>query len=218
MDKVLRSDVLLRERPALRKGSLLRLTMPEEGAVRENRRAGQARYRMALSAPGGRGRDRGRMFFGRTAEPTGAVSGKRTVPPPEKGKAAQRHSAAAGWLCGIAKAKKPFQKKQGGASSGRKPVEKGGTLNRVRGAMKNSGRAAVSECRKSGGTPLFRAFTGFASRIRSRAAKPARYENLWVFIRSDALVVRAGWNIRGCGPLSTPGFFDRRKTAAEPLF
>ena len=56
--------------------------------------------------------------------------------------------------------------------------------------------------------PLFRAFTGFASRIRSRAAKPATYENLWVFLRSDALVVRAGWNIRGCNPLSTPGFFD----------
>ncbi|MEF2602674.1 MAG: hypothetical protein U0M40_04930, partial [Christensenellales bacterium] len=52
-------------------------------------------------------------------------------------------------------------------------------------------------------------FTGFASRIRSRAAKSAKYENLWVFIRSDAHVVRAGLNIRGCGPLSTPGFFDR---------
>ena len=56
--------------------------------------------------------------------------------------------------------------------------------------------------------PFFRVFTGFASRIRSRAAKPATYENLSVFIRSDAHVVRAGWNIRGCGPLSTPGFFD----------
>ena len=44
-----------------------------------------------------------------------------------------------------------------------------------------------------------------------RAAKPAKYENLWVFIRSDAHVVRAGLNIRGCGPLSTPGFFDRLK-------
>ncbi len=32
----------------------------------------------------------------------------------------------------------------------------------------------------------------------------AKYENLWVFIRSDAHVVRAGLNIRGCGPLSTP--------------
>ena len=29
------------------------------------------------------------------------------------------------------------------------------------------------------------------------------------FIRSDALVVRAGWNIRGCSPLSTPGFLDK---------
>ena len=55
----------------------------------------------------------------------------------------------------------------------------------------------------------FLSFTGFASRIRSRAAKPAKYENLWVFIRSDAHVVRAGLNIRGCGPLSTPGFFGR---------
>ena len=51
-------------------------------------------------------------------------------------------------------------------------------------------------------------FYGFASRISSRAAKPAKYENLRVFIRSDAHVVRAGLNIRGCGPLSTPRFFD----------
>ena len=57
----------------------------------------------------------------------------------------------------------------------------------------------------------FLSFTGFASRIRSRAAKSAKYENLWVFIRSDAHVVRAGLNIRGCGPLSTLGFFDRLK-------
>ena len=56
----------------------------------------------------------------------------------------------------------------------------------------------------------FLSFTGFASRIRSRAAKPAKCENLRVFIRSDAHVVRAGLNIRGCGPLSTPGFFDRK--------
>ena len=58
-------------------------------------------------------------------------------------------------------------------------------------------------------TPLFRVFTGFAYRIRSRAVKPAKYENLRVFIRSYAHVVRAGFNIRGCGPLSTPVFFDR---------
>ena len=84
----------------------------------------------------------------------------------------------------------------------------------------------TSECRKSGGTPLFRVFTGFACRIRSRAAKPATYETLRVFLRSDAhppgdlllplrgnspCVDRAGWNIRGCGPLSTPGFFDNLK-------
>ena len=62
----------------------------------------------------------------------------------------------------------------------------------------------------------FLSFTGFASRIRSRAAKPAKYENLWVFIRSDAHVVRAGWNIRGCGPLSTPGFFDNLKGGSNP--
>ena len=60
----------------------------------------------------------------------------------------------------------------------------------------------------------FLSFTGFASRISSLAAKPAKYENLWVFIRSDAHVVRDGLNIRGCGPLSTPGFFDRLKEPA----
>ena len=64
----------------------------------------------------------------------------------------------------------------------------------------------------------FLSFTGFASRIRSRAAKPAKCENLWVFIRSDAHVVRAGLNIRGCGPLSTPWFFDSLKTAVWPPF
>ena len=64
----------------------------------------------------------------------------------------------------------------------------------------------------------FLSFTGFASRIRSRAAKPAKCENLWVFIRSDAHVVRAGLNIRGCGPLSTPWFFDSLKTVVWPSF
>ena len=64
----------------------------------------------------------------------------------------------------------------------------------------------------------FLSFTGFASRIRSRAAKSAKYENLWFFIRSDAHVVRAGLNIRGCGPLSTPGFFDSLKKSPAGLF
>ena len=62
----------------------------------------------------------------------------------------------------------------------------------------------------------FLSFTGFASRIRSRAAKSAKYENPWVFIRSDAHVVSAGLTIRGCGPLSTPRFFDRLSSPAYP--
>jgi len=53
--------------------------------------------------------------------------------------------------------------------------------------------------------------------MRSRAAKPAKNENLWVFIRSDAHVVRAGLNIRGCGPLSTPGVIDRLKLFKQPF-
>ena len=79
--------------------------------------------------------------------------------------------------------------------------------------------ASARECRKSGYSPLFRVFAGFASRSRSRAAKPARYENLKVFIRSDVHAVRAGLNIRGCGPLTTPGFIDRlgRKLSLPPL-
>ena len=60
----------------------------------------------------------------------------------------------------------------------------------------------------------FLSFTGFASRIRSRAAKSAKYENLWVFIRSDAHVVRAGLNIRGCDPLSTLGLFDKLRQSS----
>ena len=61
----------------------------------------------------------------------------------------------------------------------------------------------------------FSSFHRFCLCIRSRAAKPAKYETLWVFIRSDAHVVRAGWDIRGCGPLSTPGFFDNLSRCAR---
>ena len=50
----------------------------------------------------------------------------------------------------------------------------------------------------------------------ARSAPNAKYENLWVFIRSDAHVVRAGLNIRGCGPLSTLGFFDRLERRKNP--
>ena len=61
----------------------------------------------------------------------------------------------------------------------------------------------------------FLSFTGFASRISSRAAKPAKYENLWVFIRSDAHVVRAGLNIRGLRPLINPRVY--RQTERQDL-
>ena len=56
---------------------------------------------------------------------------------------------------------------------------------------------------------FFEFFSCFASRIRSRAAKPAKYENIRVFILFDAHVVKTGINLRGCGPLTTPRFFDK---------
>ena len=71
--------------------------------------------------------------------------------------------------------------------------------------------ASARECRKSGYSPLFRVFTGFASRISSRAAKPAKYENLWVFIRSDVHAVKAGIKLKGQPPLNNPGVFDTLK-------
>ena len=70
----------------------------------------------------------------------------------------------------------------------------------------------------------FLSFTGFASRIRSRAAKSAKYENLWVFIRSDAhpprgislapagqftLCRQSRIEYKGLRPLINPGIFDR---------
>ena len=63
----------------------------------------------------------------------------------------------------------------------------------------------------------FLSFTGFASRIRSRAAKSAKYENLWVFIRSDAHVVRAGLKIRGLRPLINPGVFRQTERNGKPF-
>ena len=92
-------------------------------------------------------------------------------------------------------------------------------VSKIGGAIYKSGRRITSRSRvsKKWLNATFLSFTGFASRIRSRAVKPAKYENLWVFIRSDAHVVRAGLNIRGCGPLSTPGFFDSREREAYHL-
>ena len=43
------------------------------------------------------------------------------------------------------------------------------------------------------------------------AQKERKSESPRNFLRSEAHARRAGWNIRGCGPLSIPVFFDRRK-------
>ncbi len=64
---------------------------------------------------------------------------------------------------------------------------------------------------------FFEFFPCFAFRIRSRAANHAKHENLWVFIRFDAHVVKAGINLRGCGPLTTPGLFDKLKRLKAAL-
>ena len=53
----------------------------------------------------------------------------------------------------------------------------------------------------------FGIFTGFAYRSRSRAAKPARHENLEVFIRSDVHAVIAGIKLKGQAPLNNPRVF-----------
>ena len=45
----------------------------------------------------------------------------------------------------------------------------------------------------------------------SIGGKTRREEKPSVFIRFDAHVVKAGINLRGCGPLTTPRFFDRLK-------
>ena len=64
----------------------------------------------------------------------------------------------------------------------------------------------------------FLSFTGFASRIRSRAAKVAKYENLWGFIRSDAHVVRAGIKLKGQPPLNNPRAFRHPDSRRNPAF
>ena len=49
----------------------------------------------------------------------------------------------------------------------------------------------------------------------ARSAPNAKNENLWVFIRSDAHVVRAGLNIRGLRPLINPRVY--RHTERQDL-
>ena len=60
-------------------------------------------------------------------------------------------------------------------------------------------------------------FTGFASRISSRAAKVARYENLWVLIRSDAHAARAGIKLKGRPPLNNPRVYRQAEAAHRPF-
>ena len=64
----------------------------------------------------------------------------------------------------------------------------------------------------------FLSFTGFASRIRSRAAKVARYENLWVFIRSDVHAVRAGIKLKGQPPLNNPKVYRHSESSLNGAF
>ena len=66
-----------------------------------------------------------------------------------------------------------------------------------------------SDCRKSGILPLFRVLLVCCLSHSLPGGKPAKYKNLWVFIRIDAHAVKAGINLRGCGPLITPVFFDK---------
>ena len=78
----------------------------------------------------------------------------------------------------------------------------------------------------------FLSFTGFASRIRSRAAKSAKYENLWVFIRSDAhpprgpslapagqftLCRQSRIKHKGLRPLINPGVFRQTEERSFDL-
>ena len=69
--------------------------------------------------------------------------------------------------------------------------------------------------------PLLRFFSDFSSRVRSRAAKPAGYENPKVFIRSDVHAVRAGIKLKGQPPLNNPRVYrqaDSIITLSQTIF
>ena len=74
-------------------------------------------------------------------------------------------------------------------------------------AVKRTWYKQVLRVQKKWPNATFRVFTGFASRISSRAAKPARYENLEVFISSDVHAVRAGIKLKGQPPLNNSRVF-----------
>ena len=63
----------------------------------------------------------------------------------------------------------------------------------------------------------FLSFFGFRLSHSLPGGKTRKVRKPKGFIRSDVHTVRAGLNIRGCGPLSTPGFIDRLGLS-PPLF
>ena len=60
----------------------------------------------------------------------------------------------------------------------------------------------------------FSSFHGFCLSHSLPAAKPAKYENLKVFIRSDVHAVRAGIKLKGQPPLNSPRVY--RQTDERP--
>ena len=55
----------------------------------------------------------------------------------------------------------------------------------------------------------FSSFHGFCLSHSLPAAKPAKYENPKVFIRSDVHAVRAGIKLKGQPPLNNPRFYQQ---------
>jgi len=66
---------------------------------------------------------------------------------------------------------------------------------------------SVQSVKKVAAGHFFEDFRLSLSPYGSRAGKPVKLENLAVFIRSDAHVVRAGLNVKGCGPSQSRSFF-----------
>ena len=63
----------------------------------------------------------------------------------------------------------------------------------------------------------FSSFYGFC--LPLPGGKSRRYENLWVFIRSDVHAVRAGTKLKELPPLNNPGVFRQVESGAlSPAF
>ena len=58
----------------------------------------------------------------------------------------------------------------------------------------------------------FSSFHGFCLSHSLPAAKPAKYENLKVFIRSDVHAVKAGIKFKRQLPINNPKVFDRLRS------